>query len=362
MDASADLIDSIYECAMLPDLWPDVLDRLARIAGARGGQIFSADVAVTNWTASESIRAGVANFANSDLIHRSSRFARLIGARHAGFLRDGDIYTDQELGDDPMYRDFLWPAGLGWAAGTAMQLPSGNTVVLSLERERNLGPVETNVIAHLDQLRPHIARSAMLSARLQLERAQVASETLALLDLPALVLDSGGRVVAANVLTDGLADYVQWRIQDRVALRDASADKLLRQAVVSLANDAAGAVRSFAVRQTIERPGLVAHVVPIRGTARDLFVRCAAILVLMPVTSAQAPPVELVQSLFDLTPAEARVARGLVSGDTVDTIATRGNVSAHTVRTQVRNILGKTGCSRQTDVVALLSGVRAPGP
>ena len=84
---------------------------------------------------------------------------------------------------------------------------------------------------------------------------------------------------------------------------------------------------------------MVAHVIPIRLSARDIFVRCAAALVLTPVTRPQAPPVELVQSSFDLTPAEARVARSLAAGKTVEDIASDGGVSLSTVRTHVRGVL-----------------------
>ena len=38
-------------------------------------------------------------------------------ARHAGFLTEYDLYTDEELGADPIYRELLWPAGLGWVRG-----------------------------------------------------------------------------------------------------------------------------------------------------------------------------------------------------------------------------------------------------
>ena len=76
----------------------------------------------------------------------------------------------------------------------------------------------------------------------------------------------------------------------------------------------------------------------------------------------QAPPVELVQALFDLTPAEARVARSLASGKTAEDIAEGGHVSLNTVRTQVRGVLEKTGCNRQAEVVALLTGLRQPPP
>ena len=86
---------------------------------------------------------------------------------------------------------------------------------------------------------------------------------------------------------------------------------------------------------------MVAHVVPIRLSARDIFTQSTALLVLTPVTLPNAPAVELVQSLFDLTPAEARVARNLAMGKTVEDIAHGGGLALSTVRTHVRGLLGK---------------------
>jgi DNA-binding CsgD family transcriptional regulator len=45
----------------------------------------------------------------------------------------------------------------------------------------------------------------------------------------------------------------------------------------------------------------------------------------------------------------------------VDEIALDGGVSLNTVRTHVRGVLAKTGCGRQVDVVALLTGIAASG-
>jgi hypothetical protein len=92
-----------------------------------------------------------------------------------------DIYTDEELEADPIYRDLLWLAGLGWCAGTLIPAPTGDVLFLSVERERARGPVEAAIIQQLDTLRPHLARSALMSARLQLERARAAAETLSLI-------------------------------------------------------------------------------------------------------------------------------------------------------------------------------------
>ena len=196
-----------------------------------------------------------------------------------------------------------------------------------------------------------------MSTRLQMERARVVSQTLALIGLPALVFATSGSVLAANHLIEALTDHIRWRAQDRVSMKDGNADVLLQQAISTLNTGNIASARSFAVRGANESSTMVAHVIPIRGSARDVFVHCAGVLVMTALALPQAPPVELVQSLFDLTVAEAQVARCLAAGDTLEEIASTRGVSRNTVRTQVRGVLEKTGCRRQTEVVALLGGI-----
>ena len=62
----------------------------------------------------------------------------------------------------------------------------------------------------------------------------------------------------------------------------------------------------------------------------------------------------------DLTAAEASVARELGAGVSVEQIADNGGVSVNTVRTQVRKIIEKTGCSRMPEVVSLISNLTLP--
>jgi DNA-binding CsgD family transcriptional regulator len=237
-----------------------------------------------------------------------------------------------------------------------LPIPTGENVNFVLTRRTERGPFERAFVQKLDELRPHLARSALLSARLQLERARIASETLAALGLPTLVLNEQGKILAANTLIEALAGYVQWRAQDRVSLKHKAADNLLRDAIGAI-DMVGGSVRSSPVRDLGAEAMMVAHLIPIRLSARDIFVRCAAALVLTPVTLPQAPPVELVQSLFDLTPAEAHVARSLASGKTVEDIASDGGTSPNTIRSHVRGVLEKTGRNRQADVVALLTAI-----
>ena len=300
-------------------------------------------------------------FVAGDFYSRSARPARALASGHAGFVREYDVFNDDELAVDPIYRDLLWPAGLGWCAATAIKLPTGDELFLSIEREHARGPVEATAIEQLDALRPHLARAALTSARLQLERVRAASAMLASIGLPALVFDRAGRVLVANELLERPSDHVHWRAQDRFALKDSKADALLRRAMDTLQFDGVGSNRSFPVRGPDSQVALIAHVVPIRRSARDLFSQSVGVLILMPTKTPQAPSVELVQSLFDLTVAEARVARSLTMGQTVDEIASEKGISSHTVCTHVRGVLEKTGSRRQADVIALLGGSARSG-
>ena len=352
-----DLIDRIYECAFMSEQWPSLLGELAEIAKARAGFLFVSKKAIHHFTSSTEIgRDTIQPLVDTGWIASCERFRRMLAAEHSGFLTDLDLYEEQELKDDPFYRDLLYPRGLGWGTGTTVHLPTGDSFILNLERERSRGQVERETVEILDELRPHLARSALMAARLQLERAETASRTLNAIGLAALVLDERGKVLAANALVETMSDFLQWRARDYFVLKDRNADQLFRAAMEAIEGSST-IVRSFPVRDESAIATLVAHVIPIRLSTRDLFVRCAAILVLTSPTLPQAPPVDLVQSLFDLTPAEARVARELAGGKTIQEIAIQGHVSPNTIRSQISRVMEKTGCNRQANIVALLTGI-----
>jgi len=104
----------------------------------------------------------------------------------------------------------------------------------------------------------------------------------------------------------------------------------------------------------------VLHVIPIRRAANDIFSNCSCLLVATAVARAQAPPVLLLQGLFDLTMAEVRLVRGLVNGGTLAALAPQFGVEVSTLRVQLKSVFAKTGLSSQQDLVALLSSVTLP--
>ena len=354
---NSELIDKIYESCFAPQVWSEVLDEVGRIGDAPGSSLFFSRGGDQRCVTSPEPRERAERIVREGWLARGTIIPRLFAQHHAGFLIDVDFFAPEELEQEPIYRDLWRPQGVGWGMATAITLPTGDNAMFVLSRPTELGPFTRAAAARLDALRPHLARSVLISARLQLERARMAGEALAALGVPALVFNETGKVLAANPLIEALTGFVRWRAFDRVSLKDKGADQLLRGAVATIDSESKPEVRSFPVRDAEAEATMIAHVIPIRLSARDIFVRCFAVLALTPVTRPQAPSVELVQSLFDLTPAEARVARSLASGKTVEAIATEGGVSLNTVRTHVRGVLEKTGCTRQAEVIALLNGI-----
>jgi DNA-binding CsgD family transcriptional regulator len=352
-----DLIDRIYECAFVPERWPEVLHSLAKMIDAPRGSLLVLKGTGSICAASPGAYEAAQRLFTEGWLGRGKFASRLFGLRHPGFLTEHDMFTPEELDEEPIWRDYFRPAGFGWGAGTLVSVASGDNIFVALNRRYERGPVEAEFVQQLDSLRSHIARSVLMCARLQMERASAVGEALALIGLPALVLDVAGKVLSANALVEALTGWIRWKARDRLSLQDRAADQLYHDAIAAIDLADTPTVRSFPVRNPDTQTMMVAHLIPIRLSARDIFVRCAAVLVLTPVTMPHAPPVELVQSLFDLTPAEARVARGLASGKTVDDIALDGNISPNTIRTHIRAVLEKTGSARQTDVVALLAGI-----
>jgi len=106
---------------------------------------------------------------------------------------------------------------------------------------------------------------------------------------------------------------------------------------------------------------MILHLIPIKRAANDIFSGITAILVVTPVVPAEVPTADVLQGLFDLTPAEARVARAIARSQTIEAIAKAFDVSEGTVRNQLKAIFAKTGVARQVDLALLLSGASASG-
>lgn len=352
-----DLVDQIYEASFIPEKWPRILDELAGMTEAKGGLLFSARDKVLSWTTSDNLEDVFQTYVKDGWFARCDRRVCMMGKAHDSFLIENDYWSQEEFETNPIYQDFFRPRGLGCSAGTGLMLPTGDRIVFSIERTLDRGPMEKPFVERLNELRPHLARSALIAARLGLKSATGASEALTKLGLPTILLDANGCAVEMTNISDEVAAQLVIGAKDRVGLKDKQANELFWTSLQTLHLHSDSNVNSFPLRDGDNQAAMVAHIVPISRSAHDMFAKSYAILVLTPVAKKSVPPVELVRSLFDLTASEARVARKLAGGKSVEKIAESGGVALSTVRTQLRQVMEKTGCSRQAELVALLANI-----
>lgn len=349
-------LDRVYEAALLPEFWPNALDSVQRVAGVDGGALFVTTNNNTCWIATQPFAETVAEFVNGGLFPGNTRNSRALAMKHAGFITDQQILTPEELDREPMFTEFLRPRGWGWASGTVILMPTEEVLTFHFENHYQHGPVGQQSVDMLDALRPHLARAALMSCRLQLEKLQASLAGIEALGHPAAVIGPRGRVLAANAGFEKLGPVFVATAHGGVSLRNSKANGLLRQSLEQVAQGH-GTHRSIAVPGHEDQPPLVIHVVPIRRNAYDLFSGAEAFLVVTLVQRPTAPPFEILNALFDLTPGEARVTRLLTSGQSAAKIATTCGVSVETVRTHIRSVLQKSGMHRQAELVGFLAGI-----
>lgn len=185
-------------------------------------------------------------------------------------------------------------------------------------------------------------------------QARTVAESFGVLGLPAAVLSLAGEVIAANRLFEALIPALVRDINGHLRWSDPVADRRFNDGLSGIAATNRGAARPIALRALRGKPNTMVHLVPIPADATDVFAGLGTIVVVSAVQPRSAPSLEVLRGLFDLSPAEARVAQGIAARCTVETIAVRSGVSRETVRSQLKNVLAKTGTKRQLDLAVLL--------
>lgn len=354
------LISRIYESAALPETWPTVLQDIASEIASVGCTLIAGVESDFRWMASPAIHASVETYFSSGWAKRNDRILLSQQRGLRGLMRDIDLFSKEEIEAMPVVREFLRPHGLGWGAGLVLPLPSGETILFSVEKAWDRGPVTDDAMTELERLRPHLSRAALLTAHLRFERAKAAVDAFGLTDVPAALLTRSGTLFACNSLFEQLAPQIVLGARGAVRIGNERQAALLQQGLAHITAVGHGRTpMSIAVPALADRPALVVHLIPANGKARDIFDPAAALVLVSRVAPRRPPPATLLIALFDLTPAESRVASELIAGRESAEIASMLGISGETLRNHVKAILAKSGTRRRIDFVRLIGGVMA---
>ena len=357
MPVNPELIERIYEAAARPELWPGVLQGAADAAGAAGVCFVHRGPDHAGWVLSERMDAFGDAYIAEGWLDRDGRVPPIIAEHYPGFRVDADYWTEEQVRDMPVYRDFLLPRGLKASAACALQ--GARDDALHVGVEGLAGYTEARrALPTLDALRPHLARAVSLSVQLSKARLDASVSALNLAGVPAAVIARDGRFHACN---ERFSRWLGAR-HDTRAGRIRFADRVLQgQVEAALATlNRHDCVRSVAVAAPPGETPFALHLVPLRRSARDVFGTDGVLVLVAEAANASVPTADLLRLLFDLTPAEARLTRLLVEGKSQTEAGALLGITANTARTHLRRVFGKTGVTRQAELVRLLAGLGAP--
>lgn len=363
------IIGDIYDCVLDPDGWTGVMIRITVAIDAAYSTI-----ALASTTDSYGRFAAQSPWDPEQMrLLEGYSFDAIPGLTGAVM---GDVDTpvatlsqmsEGELRSTPFYQNWAGPQGLREACVTKFVHTTDRIGLLSCTTRVDRGAVTSREQQFLALLSPHLRRASLIGD--MLDQAQVTAhpyrEVLDNLAVSIVLTDPDGAIYYANPMAERMFSE-QGPIQSLNGLlngRNPSTACALRNAIARAAGgDASLGTRGIGLPiSSAGDPPAVAYVLPLTsGTARAALRPASAAVFVSTTTSATPLPEAVLATLFDLTPAEARVllqiGRGLAPAQVADLL----DISENTLKTHLSRIFVKTNTRRQVDLVRLASEIATP--
>lgn len=349
-----DLIGDIYEAGAMPGLWRGLLGKIAESNGAVAGMLLANTRDGLLGTHSSGYDELVVGYRRAGWATDTTRFNWLTNDKYAGFRTDTDFASIDELRRIPVYSEFLIPHGVDAGAATLIYGAHHEHLLLSIEGFPNHRSAR-DALPKLDALRPHFARAAMLSSQLRLQQVKAAVTALEMIGVAAAMIGQLGTVRVLNDLFERDLAQIGLVKDRRIQLFNTATDRRLRTA---FAGAPLGLGDSIPLAQNGEV--FVLHVLPVLGSAKDVFADCAAMVLISTVRKAPLPELQLLRSLYDLTPMEAKVAQRLGRSVRPAEIASELAISVETARTHIKAVHSKVGISRSVELTHIFTALAKP--
>ena len=287
-------------------------------------------------------------------------------------LHTAAVFDRAQYADHPYYRE-MWAAhNVREVLGAKVAETTGHVAMFGVTRCYDLPPFTDDDVEMMRRYTSHLVAALQISNHLQHMQndAVVGHGLMQASGRPMLLLDPARVVVSTNDLGRELIER-----RDLFTLRGATLE-CLRASSAKLLDEALASIQRS---REASSSGVTGKRIGVRLAGADGQVRLCSLWDLQPESTMAAfgarPAILLtvthprvignvdpmwLGALFELSPAEVRVAAGLMRGDGLSEIAIDLRLSINTVRSQLKSISAKTRTHRQADLVALLLRVSAP--
>lgn len=367
-EAVLDLVDCIYAAAEAPALWPQALERIADATGSAASLLYrhmdaqegGVDVAVR--VSPDAADAYQQYFHRLDPWGNSPQAAALV---QPGAVIDGDqLVPRSELASTEYYNDFARLHGLTRVLVGIISKQGSFASVISLIRDDAAGEHTSEDRRLLCALMPHLTRAVQMHRRMLpvsvLDGAAV--DALDCLSSGVALLDGSCRTIFLNRAAERLLRQRDGLFVEHGCLAAAMPHErdMLRVLVAQAAQTTAGSSLRAGGAAPISRPSMRRPynvlVTPLGRRHTSLHGPEAAVAVFISDPEDRGPSeIGALVRLFRLTPAEARLATGIATGATLAEVADTLGIGRETARTQLRSVFAKTGTTRQSELVRIIT-------
>ncbi len=372
LETFSKVVEAVYDCALDPNRWPDALSMLSELLQSQRCGLGVHDH--VNHRDDLAFQLGIEN--DDYWRQHEVKYSRLSPLFVPMLMRPvGAVATQAMLVDDDeffesrYYKEWVKPQGLHDVIGVKVLQTGQRQGFFMANRfisEPRYGEREVRLLSLLSA---HICRAVAISDVLNLKTIMSEALETALNALKAAVYltDRHARVVFMNRVAERQVKTSNaLRIENnRLSATDRAARAALTKAIDEASVDEAETPDSgFSLAlPEVEQPGFVATVLPLtRGERRNMggaFAATAAIFVQDPFVVPPFPG-EAFAKLYGLTGSELRVLLAMAPGLSVKEAAEVLGVGETTAKTHLQHIYGKTGTSKQTELLHLFMSSTPP--
>lgn len=351
------------DAALRPEIWTRALEAVASTTESRGALLLPLSGGVLRTLPfTESLSDSFETYVNDGWHLRDERIRGVPLMQKTGVVDDLDIVSVETMGAHPYYQEFLAPHRLRWFAGVGIFFED-DMWCLSIQRTIDQGPFSAAEKQQLARLSRSLATSAATARVLGKAASSGALEAFAASNIAAVLVDRHGRIFEANAAAEQLlSGDIRIRNGKLVYHPDAPFAQLDR-ALVRVLNQAKSGLHVPVPLPRGERGPLLAYPARLQSNLGNALANGQAIIVLVDPEARRNPAETTLRSVYKLSGAEARLAIQLSTGEALDQVAARLNISKETSRTQLKSIFAKLAVHRQAELVAMLSNlIGSPHP
>jgi DNA-binding CsgD family transcriptional regulator/PAS domain-containing protein len=284
----------------------------------------------------------------------------------------GDVVHRVEVLDEPAFRrrDLWndWLKSRDMHDGITCKLASKPDEIWMIDVHRG-GGQDTFSRSDMDLFRSiasHTQRAGQIGE--MLEKTKGLASAFSRLPFGVVVVDRHMRITHINEAVETLAarpDSPLRISRGEICTRTPRDDRALQQLVfascspIDLAKPGSGAMFLPSISPGAGETRLTLSVAPFASAPMfGLATEQSAVILIREVTRSTPDVLEDLRGMFDLTPAEARIAAALAAGRSLQQAAEANGIQISTARSYLEATFRKTGTHRQGELIALLTGTR----